>query len=71
MFCDACLLLSQLCSVRELTAETYDEPASFCHRCGLFNDEDKNIKRNNIMDATISTSECIHVPLDSITLGIL
>ena len=36
--------------------KTYDEPVSFCHRCCLFNDEVKNIKRNNIMDATISTS---------------
>ena len=65
------LLLSRLCSVRGLMTKTYDESVSFCHRCGLFNDEAKNIKRNNVMDATISTSECIHVPLDSITLGIL
>ena len=36
--------------------KTYDESVSFCHRCGLFNDEAKNIKQNNIMDATISTS---------------
>ena len=50
------LLLSRLRSVRGLTMKTYDEPVSFCHRCGLFNDEAKNVKRNNIMDATISTS---------------
>jgi len=50
------LLLSRLRSVRGLTTKTYDEPVSFCHRCGLFNDEAKNIKRNNVMDATISTS---------------
>ena len=36
--------------------KTYDEPVTFCHRCGLFNDEAKNIKWNNVMDATISTS---------------
>ena len=65
------LLLSWLRSVRGLTMKTYDEHVSFCHRCGLFNNEVKNVKRNNVMDATISTSECIHIPLDSITLGIL
>ena len=44
---------------------TYDEPVTFCHRCGLFNDEAKNVKRNNIMDATIPTSawKCIFSPL--------
>jgi len=36
--------------------KTYDEHVSFCHRCGLFNNEVKNVKRNNVMDATISTS---------------
>ena len=36
--------------------KTYDEPVTFCHRCGLFNYEAKNVKQNNIMDATISTS---------------
>ena len=36
--------------------KTYDEPVTFCHRCGLFNDEAKNVKQNNVMDATISTS---------------
>ena len=30
---------------------------SFCHRCGLFNDEAKNVKRNYVMDATISASD--------------
>ena len=49
------LLLSRLRSVRGLPTKTYDEPF-FCHRCGLFNDEAKNVKQNNIMDATISTS---------------
>ena len=45
--------------------KTYDEPVTFCHRCGLFNDEAKNVKRNNIMDATIPTSawKCIFSPL--------
>ena len=51
------LLLSRLRSVRGLTTKTYDEPVSFCHRCGLFNDEAKNVKWNNVMDATISTSD--------------
>ena len=37
--------------------KTYDEHVSFCHRCGLFNDEAKNVKRNYVMDATISTSD--------------
>ena len=37
--------------------KTYDEPVTFCHRCGLFNDEAKNVKRNYVMDATISTSD--------------
>ena len=36
--------------------KTYDEPVTFCHRCGMFNDEAKNVKQNNVMDATISTS---------------
>ena len=49
------LLLSRLRSVRGLTMKTYDEPVTFCHRCGLFNDEAKNV-RNKIMDATIPTS---------------
>ena len=35
--------------------KTYDEPVSFCHRCGLFNDEAKYVKWSNVMDATIST----------------
>ena len=52
------LLLSRLRSVRGLTTKTYDEPISFCQICGLFNDEAKNIKRNNVMDAIISTSGC-------------
>ena len=37
--------------------KTYDEHVSFCHRCGLFNDKAKNVKRNYVMDATISTSD--------------
>ena len=40
------LLLSRLRSVRGLTMKTYDEHVSFCHRCGLFNDEAKNFKWN-------------------------
>ena len=51
------LVLSRLRSVRGLTKKTYDEPITFCHRCGLFNDEAKNVKRNYVMDATISTSD--------------
>ena len=39
-----------------MTTKTYDEPVTFCHRCGMFNDEAKKVKRNNIIDATISTS---------------
>ena len=50
------LLLSRLRSVRGPTTKTYDEPVSFSHRCGLLNDEAKNVKRNNVMGATISTS---------------